>query len=150
MLTYGIYESPLGKIIVAKSKKGLVLLDFADIKGKVNVNNEEFKELFKKLDLYFQGKPVSFDEALDLNGISNFRKRVYEEVRKIKWGEVKTYNDIAKSLKTSPRAVGNALAKNEILLIIPCHRVVAKNGLGGYSCGIDVKKKLLELEGIKR
>lgn len=68
---------------------------------------------------------------------------------KIPWGKVMTYKQIADSLETSPRAVGMALSKNPILLIIPCHRVIAENGIGGYSRGVKLKRALLELEGVK-
>jgi len=148
MFVYGLYESPLGKITVVKSERGLVKLDFCDCENKNLIRNEKFKELFSKLDLYFQGKPVEFNEKVDFQGVSPFRKLVYKEIMKIKWGQVKTYKEVSQRLQTSPRAVGNALSKNEVLLIIPCHRVVAKNGLGGYSSGIHFKRRLLELEGI--
>ncbi|MEM4956441.1 MAG: methylated-DNA--[protein]-cysteine S-methyltransferase, partial [Metallosphaera sp.] len=99
------------------------------------------------LDNYFQGKRTDFDDIPIRLNTNSFRMRVYKEVRKVKWGEVVTYKDIADAVGTSPRAVGVALSKNPILLLIPCHRVVAENGLGGYSRGVELKRKLLELEG---
>ncbi|MCQ4343322.1 MAG: MGMT family protein, partial [Sulfolobaceae archaeon] len=77
-----------------------------------------------------------------------FRASVFKEVRKIPWGHVRTYKEVARSLGTSPRAVGMALSKNNVLILIPCHRVVAENGLGGYRRGVELKRKLLELEGV--
>ncbi|WP_457613621.1 methylated-DNA--[protein]-cysteine S-methyltransferase [Methanocaldococcus sp.] len=82
--------------------------------------------------------------------VSPFTRKVLEEVKKIKFGETVSYGDIAKILNTSPRAVGVALSKNPLPLIIPCHRVVAKNSLGGYSYGIEKKKFILEMEQIKK
>jgi len=82
--------------------------------------------------------------------VSPFTRKVLEEVKKIKLGETVSYGDIAKILNTSPRAVGVALSKNPLPLIIPCHRVVAKNSLGGYSYGIEKKKFILEMEQIKK
>ncbi|ACX73566.1 methylated-DNA/protein-cysteine methyltransferase [Methanocaldococcus vulcanius M7] len=82
--------------------------------------------------------------------VSSFTKKVLDEVKKIKFGETVSYGDIAKKLNTSPRAVGVALSKNPLPLIIPCHRVVAKNSLGGYSYGIEKKKFILEMEQIKK
>ncbi|WP_456472672.1 methylated-DNA--[protein]-cysteine S-methyltransferase [Methanocaldococcus sp.] len=78
--------------------------------------------------------------------VPEFTKKVLDEVCNIRFGETKTYGEIAKKLKTSPRAVGRALNKNPLPLIIPCHRVVAKNGLGGYSYGVEEKAKILKRE----
>ncbi len=94
---------------------------------------------------YFEGKKVDFS---GIKVVYTSNPLILKEVRKIPYGTVTTYGDIAKRLKTSPRAVGSALKSNRIPVIIPCHRVVAKNGLGGYSYGKDVKRKLLELENI--
>jgi len=81
--------------------------------------------------------------------ITDFQKRVYEEVKKIKKGEVKSYGQLAKKLKTSPRAIGQALKKN-FNPEIPCHRVIKSNSeLGGYNKGIIKKIKLLRSEGVK-
>ncbi len=81
--------------------------------------------------------------------LTDFQKRVYEEVKKIKKGQVKSYGQLAKKLKTSPRAIGQALKKN-FNPEIPCHRVIKSNGeLGGYNKGIIKKIKLLRSEGVK-
>lgn len=77
---------------------------------------------------------------------SKSSERILKEVRKIPFGKTVTYGDLAKKLRTSPRAVGVALRLNRVPVIIPCHRVVAKGGLGGYSYGVEIKKKLLGLE----
>ena len=77
-----------------------------------------------------------------------FQLSVWEEIVRIPYGSTKTYSEIAIAIgrPTSYRAVANACGKNKIALIIPCHRVVTKNGLGGYAYGVDVKKMLLEFE----
>jgi len=83
---------------------------------------------------------------------SEFQEKVYGEVKKIKKGEVKTYGEIAKRLKTSPRAVGQALRKNPFPIKIPCHRVIRSDGMvGGYAGVWNSKKKiqLLKSEGVK-
>lgn len=102
-----------------------------------------------KLDLteYFQGGKIDFEEY-EVVLPTKFTAKVLNEVRKIKYGEVKTYKEIAEKIGTSYRAVGQALKRNPAPIIIPCHRVIAKNGLGGYSAGIEIKKELLKLEGI--
>lgn len=149
MIVYGVYKSPFGTITVARTEKGFTMLDFCDCAEKELVDNSFFTDFFYKLDKYFEGKEVDFStEPLDIN-VNSFRRRVFNETRKIKWGHVKTYKEIAEAVKTSPRAVGVALSKNPVLLLIPCHRVVAEKGLGGYSRGVELKRKLLELEGVK-
>jgi methylated-DNA-[protein]-cysteine S-methyltransferase len=101
----------------------------------------------EKLERYFGGEKVNFDFEFELS-VSDFTRKVLEETMKIPYGEIRTYKEIAEKLETSPRAVGRALAKNPIAVLIPCHRVVGKNSLGGYSWGIELKRALLKLEGI--
>ena len=148
MIVYGLYQSPFGPITVAKSEKGFLMLDFCDCAERTSLDNDYFADFFHKLDLYFEGKPVDLTESIDFGLTKEFRIRVFKEVMKIKWGQVKTYKEVAEAVKSSPRAVGVALSKNNVLLIIPCHRVIGENNLGGYSRGIELKKKLLQLEGI--
>ena len=148
MIVYGLYQSPFGPITVARNEKGFVMLDFCDCAERSSLDNDYFTDFFYKLDLYFEGKHVDLAEPVDFGLTNEFRVRVYKEVMKIKWGQVKTYKEIAEAVKSSPRAVGVALSKNKILLIIPCHRVIGEKNIGGYSRGIELKKKLLQLEGI--
>lgn len=104
-------------------------------------------ELGEKIERYFKGEKICFDLEFELR-VSNFTRKVLEEVSNIPHGETRTYAEIAKKLETSPRAVGRALSRNPVAVLIPCHRVVAKNGLGGYTWGLELKKALLRLEGI--
>ncbi|BBG25288.1 Methylated-DNA--protein-cysteine methyltransferase [Sulfuracidifex tepidarius] len=147
-MIYGVYKSPLGDITVAKDDKGLVMLDFCDCYEPSALDNESFSDFFHKLDLYFQGERVDLRERVSIRG-NHFRLSVFKEVMKIPWGEVRTYKQIADEMSTSPRAVGSSLSKNNILLVIPCHRVISEKGIGGYSRGVELKRKLLELEGVK-
>ncbi|HKI60216.1 MAG TPA: methylated-DNA--[protein]-cysteine S-methyltransferase [Mariprofundaceae bacterium] len=78
---------------------------------------------------------------------SDFQARLRSALREIPCGELRTYGELAQMLNSSPRAVGQALGANPLPILIPCHRVIAANGLGGFSCGLDWKKKLLKLEG---
>lgn len=85
--------------------------------------------------------------------VTDFQQKVLQQLQQIPYGETRTYGEIAKKLKTSPRAVGNACRKNPLPIIIPCHRVVASNGIGGYSgetegSMLDIKYRLLQLEGV--
>jgi methylated-DNA-[protein]-cysteine S-methyltransferase len=87
---------------------------------------------------------------LDLSSGTPFQISVWRALLKIPYGKVTTYGAIAKRVSNpqAARAVGNAVGANPIPIIVPCHRVVATNGLGGYSCGIEIKKSLLGTEGI--
>ena len=84
--------------------------------------------------------------------VSPFQEKVLKQLLRIPYGETRTYGEIAKVLKTSPRAIGNACRRNPLSIIIPCHRVVAANGIGGYSGQTEgeqlaIKRRLLQLEG---
>ncbi len=100
-----------------------------------------------ELSAYFQGLSQDFSVSVRLEGPPFFR-RVWEELSRIPYGESITYQGLAAGLGRpgAARAVGQALAKNPVPIIIPCHRVVAKQGLGGFGPGLPWKKRLLELE----
>lgn len=115
------------------------------------VSSQFAKKIEKQVSRYLTGSSSHLDLPVDWNNLkgTDFQKRVWKKMVKIPYGKVKTYGDLAKSLKSpgAARAVGTACAKNPVLLIIPCHRVVGVNGLGGFSGGgLGVKRKLLDLE----
>jgi len=99
-----------------------------------------------ELEHYFNGENIDFSCELDLSHLSPFQQKVLRETQKIRYGSTVTYSELAKNIASSPRQVGRALARNPFPIVIPCHRVVAKNGIGGYSAGTHIKAKLLELE----
>ncbi|KAB2942195.1 MAG: methylated-DNA--[protein]-cysteine S-methyltransferase [Candidatus Methanoperedens sp.] len=102
-----------------------------------------------ELERYFDGEAIDFSLDVDISYLSPFEQKVLMETRKIKYGKTITYSELAEKIGSrAVRAVGNALGKNPIPIIIPCHRVVAKKGIGGYSEGIDIKTRLLELEQV--
>jgi len=107
-------------------------------------------EAARQIDEYLTGKRITFDLPLKVEG-TDFQKSVWNELCSIPYGETASYADIAKRVgrPAASRAVGNACAANPIPLIIPCHRVVASVGLGGFSGGLALKRKLMEIEGIK-
>lgn len=109
--------------------------------------------LEKLLKESFRGKNIDFSEYLDINllKVTNFEKKVYIETMKIPKGEVKSYKEIGEAIGTKGyRAVGNALNKNPIAIIVPCHRVIGSNmKLTGFRGGLDMKKEMLNNEGIK-
>lgn len=157
------YKSPVGEITIASNGEMLTGLWFDGQKNFADTlpeNYEEkdlpvFEQTKKWLDIYFSGKAPDFTPPLDMGGISPFRKRVWEIMLEIPFGQTSTYGKIAKQIaeetgkKVSAQAVGGAVGHNSISLVIPCHRVVGTNGgLTGYAGGIDKKIKLLRLEGV--
>jgi len=96
---------------------------------------------------YCAGKPVDLRafSSVAIHGDTPY-SRIYRAVREIPYGKTTTYGDIARVVGTSPRAVGQAMARNPTPLVIPCHRVVAATGIGGFSPDIGIKELLLELE----
>ena len=159
------YKSPIGNLLIASKENKLVglwienqkyyLSNFKD--EIIETENLEILVKTKKwLDRYFKGEKPDISE-LEINPIgSEFRKSVWEILKNIPYGEVITYNDIAKELakqkgikKMSAQAVGGAVGHNPISIIIPCHRVVGSNGsLTGYAGGIKNKIYLLEHEKV--
>ncbi|MBI2953714.1 MAG: methylated-DNA--[protein]-cysteine S-methyltransferase [Chloroflexi bacterium] len=109
--------------------------------------------LAEKIAAYFEGSRVAFDEPIDLAEVSNFDRQVLEMTREIGYGEVRSYAWVAACIgrPRSARAVGQALHRNPVPIIIPCHRVVASNGeLRGFRWGIETKSWLLDLERAAR
>ncbi|MBE6050453.1 MAG: methylated-DNA--[protein]-cysteine S-methyltransferase [Clostridium sp.] len=106
----------------------------------------------KQISEYLEGNRKEFDFPIYLEG-TEFQKKVWDTLRKIPYGETRSYKDIAIMVgnEKASRAVGGANNKNPIIIAVPCHRVIGKNGkLVGFGCGIDVKEKLLDIEMIKR
>lgn len=120
-----------------------------------NKNLPIFEEVRTWLDIYFSGKNSSFTPKYKINDLTPFREEVFDIMNSISYGDVLTYNDIAKKIakkrgieKMSSQAVGGAVGWNPICIIVPCHRVVGANGnLTGYAGGINNKIELLKLEG---
>lgn len=152
------YSSPLGKIILTSDGEYLTGLYFASTKDEKNHQGEYqeieiFLETKKWLDIYFQGEIPTFTPKYKLN-LTPFRKQVTEIINKIPYGELTTYNDIAKEIaktknikKMSAQAVGGAVSANPICIIIPCHRVIGQNNnLVGYLGGLKNKIALLQIE----
>ena len=108
-----------------------------------------FDDLIQRLGIYFGAHKVAFPDKLDLSGATAFQREVWEITRLIPYGETRSYTRVAEQIgkPAAVRAVGQALARNPLPVIIPCHRVVASDGkLGGYSGGLEMKRYLLYLE----
>ncbi len=108
-----------------------------------------FKDLMERLKVYFSGHRTTFPDKLDLSWATYFQREVWETTRLIPYGETRSYAWVAEQIKKprAMRAVGQALSKNPLPIIIPCHRVLTSDGkLGGFSGGVEMKRYLLSLE----
>lgn len=141
---HGLYRLTLPQ---PTADKALVLI--SDLLPQSRADTGHFRELVFLIALYFEGERVDFPEDLDLRGSTSFQRDVWEATCSIPYGQTRTYSWIAQDIgrPKSVRAVGQALARNHLPIIVPCHRVLASNGgLGGYTGGLEMKKRLLDLE----
>ena len=140
------FNSSIGWITLSEENSLITSVKFGKKKNKGK--NAVLIRLKKQIMEFTKGKRKKFSVKLNIEG-SALQKKIWKQLSKISYGTTKTYRDIAKALRTSPRYVGNVCGQNNHLLVIPCHRVVRSDGtLGGFSGlgGIKLKKKLLQLE----
>ncbi|MBU4374452.1 MAG: methylated-DNA--[protein]-cysteine S-methyltransferase [Euryarchaeota archaeon] len=143
-----IFAKALGCYIEIDYGKKLRSIRF--VKSKEYLNDRKTQSTSYDLERYFKGEKIDFSCELDISHLSPFTQKLLEETRKIRYGTTITYSELARNIGCrGARAVGGALANNPIPIVIPCHRVVAKHGIGGYSAGADIKTRLLELEKAK-
>ena len=141
------YKSPIGYIRIEANNKYLLSTKFVNRKGLTN-KNELTTVTKKQLEEYFTHKRKKFNLPIKLEG-TDFQKKVWKELMKIKFGKTNTYKEISLKINkpNAYRAVGNANSKNKFLIIIPCHRIINSNGkLGGYNSGVAKKEWLLKHE----
>lgn len=149
----GYYKSPLGIIKIVADEKGITEIDFFKDKSKKILpgsSNKFIIECIKQIDEYFRGQRKSFNLKINPDG-TEFQKRVWKELLKIPYGKIKSYSGIAKGIKNEKavRAVGQAIGRNPIAIVVPCHRVIGSDGsLTGYASGLWRKKWLLDHEGV--
>lgn len=148
-----IYQSLYGDIFIETDNDKVVKLTYI-VDDPTLPQSTEIKKtpiissVIKQLDDYFSGKRTEFNFPVKLIG-TPFQKRVWDELKKIPYGETRTYGQIAKSIgePNASRAVGGACHINPICLVVPCHRVIGGNGkLTGFAGGLAIKEKLLKLE----
>jgi len=118
-----------------------------------SLSHDLLKQVAQQLKAYTQSSNHRFDLPVVIQG-TDFQQRVWAELGKIPAGQVRTYGEIAQKLNSSPRAVGNACRKNPTPVIVPCHRVVSKTGIGGFSGATEgehlkIKRRLLAHEGVE-
>lgn len=168
-----IFETPAGFVGVCWNGAGLVALnlpaptvydaemeidsDLESLPRRKNSGQEEaggkidIKLLESELKAYFSGERVSLQFPVDWSLYTEFQRKVLQQVYSVPWGQVASYGQVAVAVGNprGPRAVGGAVGSNRVLLVIPCHRVIAHNGtIGGFGGGLDWKRKLLKIEGI--
>lgn len=144
----GYYKSPIGVLEVICDKEYVLECNFVHKEGEVGQVNLILENAITQLDEYFNGKRKEFDLKVTLHG-TEFQKNVWNGLLNIPYGTTASYKDIAVSINNEKavRAVGNANNKNKIAIIVPCHRVIGKNGaLTGYAGGLDKKQWLLKHE----
>lgn len=143
------YDTVIGKIYIAEEKGCITNISFNELKAQKK-ETPLIKKTYQELEEYLHKKRKSFDIPISPKG-TNFQKKVWNQLLKIPYGQTVTYKYIAQKTgnEKACRAVGLANNKNPIAIIIPCHRVIGINGnLTGYSGGINLKKKLLEIENL--
>jgi len=148
-------SSPVGPLFLAASTKGLVRLEFEARVQKLNPITIQLQKsksalapYLRELDAYFAGERREFSFPLDLRG-TEFQLACWHELLKIPYGETRSYRDIAEAIghPHAYRAVGMSNNRNPVAIVVPCHRVIASSGsLCGYGGGLDIKRKLLDLE----
>lgn len=141
-----IIKTKIG-LLEIKTKNGYVYsCRFIDDEIVTDTTNRN-KELIMDIKNYFRGRTTKLVSKIKLVG-KGFQKKVWKEILKIPYGETRTYGEIATAINqpNAYRAVANACGQNRLALFVPCHRVISKNGSGGYKWGVEIKEWLLELE----
>jgi len=149
-----VFTTDLATIGLAFDGEKLIRIKYLDEAAEKAPSNKIAKKAKEKIETYLDSrlklKTIDIDVLLD---VTPFQLQVLKQLQEIPYGETRTYGEIAKILKTSPRAVGNACRNNPLPIIFPCHRVLAANGIGGYDGAtsgslLSIKKCLLEKEGV--
>ena len=154
---YDVVASPVGDLHVAATDRGLCRISYWGDNWEdelarqfgVRVLRSPLDEVRRELDEYFEGERRTFDLPIDLR-VAPFHADVLRELALVPYGRTETYGGLAKKVgrPSAARAVGTVMNRNPIPIVLPCHRVVGANGsLTGYAGGLDVKRRLLQLEG---
>jgi O-6-methylguanine DNA methyltransferase len=161
---YGEVASPVGPLMIASSDKGVCEIAFGDNETEAQFlhhlrtrgfrpvpNQTAIAAVAEQLSEYFKGERNHFEVPLDVSGVSPFTQEVLKATTEVPFGHLTSYRGIAERIgkPAATRAVGNALGRNPIPVIIPCHRIVrSDSSLGGYTGGVRIKERLLTIEGV--
>jgi methylated-DNA-[protein]-cysteine S-methyltransferase len=157
------HDSPVGTLVLAATEQGLVMISYRDadaaldelatkVSPRVLTLPRRLDGARRQLDAYFAGTLRAFDLDLDMRLMTPFQSLVLGAVREVPFGEVATYQQVARAIgrPTASRAAGGANARNPLPIVVPCHRVVGSDGsLTGYAGGMERKAFLLEMEGAR-
>ena len=147
------YDTPIGRLVLECDGDVLIGIWLPNERRHVRNDADDvppvLKETASQLDEYFAGERSDFDVPMELDG-TDFQCEVWGELTRIPYGETISYGELARRVgrPSAPRAVGQANGRNPIPVIVPCHRVLASNGIGGYGGGLKVKRQLLAVEGV--
>ncbi|MBI4849112.1 MAG: methylated-DNA--[protein]-cysteine S-methyltransferase [Nitrospirae bacterium] len=150
---YDIFDSPLGEVYLIFSGNLLSGISFEKPAGTPFKKGAAPESFIRELDSYFKGTNIRFTQGLKFLIGTDFEKKVWAALNEIPSGETRTYKWVAEKVGSplAVRAVGRALSKNPIPIVVPCHRVIESDGsIGGYSAGGNRKKRLLEMEYYSR
>jgi methylated-DNA-[protein]-cysteine S-methyltransferase len=161
-VAYRVLDSPVGCLLVATTRQGLVRVAFDSedhervleglaqrVSPRILRAPHRLDEVSRQLDGSFRGERRQFELTLDLRLAHGFRREVLDHLRRLEYGRTQSYGDVARLVQRpgAVRAVGSACATNPLPIVVPCHRVLRSDGsLGGYLGGLEVKRRLLALE----
>jgi len=159
-VAYDLADSPVGELLVATTDRGLCRIAYrpddaldelaGDFGTRVLRVPRQVDGIRRELDEYFEGRRQEFDLRLDLTPVADFHRRALDELARVPYGQVTTYGALAAKVgrPKAARAIGGAMNRNPIPIVLPCHRVVGAGGaLVGYAGGLERKELLLRLEG---
>jgi O-6-methylguanine DNA methyltransferase len=149
----GLVQSPAGlrAVTLPCRDRDAALEQVLALGARQEAGDHELGDLPERLRRYARGEPVAFSDALDFAAATPFQRAVWQATQEIPYGQTRSYGWLAATVgrPRAARAVGQAMAANPWPIIVPCHRVVSSNGhLGGYGGGLDMKERLLLLEGV--
>lgn len=164
VIRWRAFETPFGRMRAAASRDGLIQLTWRPVddeafvgaledrfrRAPVVCDRDQLEPVEEQLHEYFESRRTRFELPLDLAGLTDFQRSVLDAASDLGFGEVASYTEIARRIgrPRASRAVGNALGRNPIAIVIPCHRVLRSDGsLGGYTGGLEYKEALLDIEG---
>jgi methylated-DNA-[protein]-cysteine S-methyltransferase len=146
-------DTPVGRLVLESDGDVLIGLWLPTSGRRASGDGRDappvLKDAATQLEEYFARERTGFDIPMELDG-TEFQREVWAELARIPYGQTISYGELARRVgrPRGPRAVGQANGKNPIAIIVPCHRVVAGNGIGGYGGGLPMKRALLTLEGV--
>jgi len=157
-------KTPFGSFVMAGEGEALIRAEMNislaafihNLRGQwgteITVDDGPFREVIDQMEEYFSGVPLQIRAVVRPVTSSVFTRKVHEYLARVPWGQTLTYGEMAGEIGNSraARAVGGACGRNQVLIVVPCHRVVAAHGLGGFGAGLELKEHLLELENTVR